>query len=200
MRVLLIVMLLSLTACQLTDKNDPKPLRESPPAPVAKLSERSLHNYSMALTNTMIANMQPLSLRARIAVGSFLPAEQLEHGYANEQQHVFALQMQESLQTLFVQLGAQVVEIRTLDEVTLADNQERMLSRNVEKLQAVHQLDYFLTGTFNPVQSGYLINAKLIAVGDKRVVAAATELVPHTALWGHEKVQLRNGLFYRSEN
>ena len=99
----------------------------------SQLSERDLHSYAKQLAVTMFDTMPRLDADNRIAVGSFLPETRLEEK-KNAQLIALGGQMQASLQTLFAQVGASVIEYRTSEQITLADNQDIMLTRNTDKL------------------------------------------------------------------
>ena len=47
-------------------------------------------------------------------------------------------------------------------------------------------------------ETGFLVNARLIDLSDKRIVSAATEMIPANVNWQNNKVSLRDGMLYRS--
>ena len=102
------------------------------------------------------------------------------------------------MQTLYTQVGASVIEFKASEHINIADNQDIMLSRKQSNLANKLAINYFLTGTISQVENGFIVNARLIDLADKRVVSAATEIFPANLNWQKNKVLLRNGKLYRS--
>lgn len=122
-----------------------------------------------------------------VAVGSFLPVSDL-NGDQVPVSSTFGLQLQESLMTLATQQGMGVIEYKTARDLNLGSRFDVMLSRDLEKLNDQFEVDYFLTGTYIIQSGGYLVNARLIEVKTRAVVAAATDFIPEIP--GEEHVSL----------
>ena len=161
------------------------------------VSERNLHSFAKQLAVSMFDTMPKLNADNRIAVGSFLPEGDLI-GQQNYQLVTLGNQVQSSLQTLYTQVGASVIEFKASEHINIADNQDIMLSRKQSDLANKLAINYFLTGTISQVENGFIVNARLIDLADKRVVSAATEIFPANLNWQKNKVLLRNGKLYRS--
>lgn len=161
------------------------------------VSERNLHSFAKQLAVSMFDTMPKLNADNRIAVGTFLPESDL-HNQTNAQLVSLGNQVQSSLQTLYTQVGANVIEFKASEYINIADNQDIMLSRTQNDLANKLAINYFLTGTISQVESGFIVNARLIDLIDKRVVSAATEMFPANINWQENKVLLRDGKLYRS--
>jgi hypothetical protein len=48
-------------------------------------------------------------------------------------------------------------------------------------------------------QHAYLVNARLTSLIDGLVMSAATIEIPKNVMWTTEKVQMRNGVIYRTD-
>ncbi|WP_372766367.1 FlgO family outer membrane protein [Pseudoalteromonas sp.] len=163
----------------------------------ATVSERTLHSFAKQLAVTMFDSMPKLNADNRIAVGTFLPESDLEN-QQNDQLLTLGNQVQSSLQTLYTQVGANVIEFKASEHINIADKQDIMLSRKHSDLASELAVNYFLTGTISQVENGFIVNARLIDLSDKRVVSAATEMFPANINWQKNKVVLRDGKLYRS--
>lgn len=133
----------------------------------------------------------------RIGVGSLVPVHSLRQ-QGNGRDRVMVQQIQEGLISAATQRGANIIEFRTSTQLRLEDEQELMLSRQIEDLSVRQRLDYFLTGTYSEVSGGLLVNVRLINVRDNSVERAATHFFPWVAAQGDgELSEMRHGQLYR---
>ncbi len=187
--LVLIITLLLLSACS-------KLLHITHPARQAPVSsDASLHHHISQLAKQMFSSSSRLRLNKSIAVGSFLPVEDLS-GKSIPPSATLAQQIQESFVTLSSQSGMNVIEFKTTHSLKLEPNLDIMLSRDIEKINNNIAIDYFLTGTYTESASGWVVNARLIDVSNSSVVAAATDTIPPDVidgLTGHTE-QPRNTL------
>ena len=137
----------------------------------------SLHAYVTTLAQQLFLSTKQLQFNETIAVGSFLPIDNLE-GKALPPTSTLGQQIQESLITLATQSGLKVVEFKTTNTLKLAPKLDIMLSRDLKDINKNINIDYFLTGTYAFGHSGLAINARLIDVSTSNVVAAATDIIP----------------------
>lgn len=133
----------------------------------------------------------------RIGVGSLVPVHSLRQ-QGNGRDRVMVQQIQEGLISVATQRGANIIEFRTSSQLRLEDEQELMLSRQIEELSVRQRLDYFLTGTYSEVSGGLLVNVRLINIKDNSVERAATHFFPWAAAHGNgELSEIRHGQLYR---
>ena len=133
----------------------------------------------------------------RIGVGSLVPVHSLRQ-QGNGRDRLMVQQIQEGLISAATQRGANIVEFRTSTQLRLEDEQELMLSRQIEDLSVRQRLDYFLTGTYSEVSGGLLVNVRLINVRTNSVERAATHFFPWVATQGDgELSEMRHGQLYR---
>lgn len=178
----------------------------------AQLSDKGVHHYVSKLAAQLLM-INPVALSAdrrqsgafqnsllmdkKIAVGTFLPIEMLEKDAADVSELQLGLQVQDSLQSLLVQQGLQVVEFKLTNDIYLRNNQDKVLTRELAQLESVHEVEYYLTGTLLRQEDAYVVNAKLVNVKSKQVVAAATEYIPDNTLWASKKVKMKRNKLYR---
>lgn len=133
----------------------------------------------------------------RIGVGSLVPVQSLRQ-QGNGRDRLMVQQIKEGLISQATQRGANIVEFRTSNQLRLEDEQELMLSRQIEDLSVRQRLDYFLTGTYSEVNGGLLVNVRLININNHSVERAATHFFPWAAAHGHgELSEIRHGQLYR---
>jgi TolB-like protein len=163
------------------------------------MSKYDLHSYVGALAAQLGDMTIPVKPNERIAVTSFLMVDGLERQTASGQGRGLSQQVQESLMTYFAQMGYQTTEYRLEDAIVLHDTADSILTRDVEKLRNRQNIDYVLTGTMTEQQHAYLVNARLTSLIDGLVMSAATIEIPKNVMWTTEKVQMRNGVIYRTD-
>lgn len=196
MRLLLSLSLLALTACTLTE--EPKP-EVSTAAPKAIMAPYTVDQYVSNLTTGLSQVQGSFKSNARIAVTSFYMADALNSELAGDQGTGLSQQVQESLLTQFTQLGYYTVEYRLENNLTLNENADSVLTRDITKLRQRQNIDFVITGTLTRQQHAYIVNARLVNLQDQRIISAASTEIPINVMWGNEKVQQRGGMLYRSE-
>ncbi|BBN81053.1 hypothetical protein PA25_10380 [Pseudoalteromonas sp. A25] len=197
MRLFLFLLCIGLTGCQsFVGGSKQHPLYVTPEK---KMAPYTVHQYVSDLS-IQLSNISGVRKRnARIAVMSFFKAEGLGETLASQQASGLSQQIQESLLTQFTQLGYHTVEHRLENQLTLLDNADNMLSRNIANLRERQNLDFVVAGSLTQQQHAYIVNARLIDMRSGRVVSAATTEIPVNVMWSDEKVQQRDGLIYRTE-
>lgn len=165
----LIVLVLTLTACANTAQHTARS--------AAPHKGESLHSYIRTLSQQLFQSTRKLQGNESIAVGSFLPLNDLE-GKNLPAASTLGQQVQESFITLTTQAGLNVVEFKTTQTLKLASNLDIMLSRDLKRINKNINIDYYLTGTYAYSYAGLSINARLIDVSTSNVVAAATHVIP----------------------
>ncbi|SNY55854.1 hypothetical protein SAMN06297280_2998 [Arsukibacterium tuosuense] len=170
------------------------------PTTVSELSPQPLGFYTERIARQLFAQLDdsPLWLtRPQIAVSSFLPATALHLRDANTEQRDFANQLSESMLAHSRQFGYAVYEYRLSNEVMLADDYEQALSRQISDIKSKGEANTLLTGTYTLQQDAVIVNARLIHIPSKQVLAAVTDYIPANVLWSTQQVNKRGAMFYR---
>ena len=143
------------------------------------------------------------SLRAdkgyRYAVASFVPVTSLS--YNENHQHPLMLlghQLEQGLMTEASRRGFITQDYKITNDIIISDHAESVMSRDIDKLSVNQRVDFFISGTVTEQQEGAIVNARIIHVQSKDVVAAATKFFPSELFWEREKVTSRNGRIYRT--
>tara|TARA_B110000046_G_scaffold115225_1_gene122405 strand:- start:205 stop:798 length:594 start_codon:yes stop_codon:yes gene_type:complete len=196
MRLLLPLVLLNLTACNLVPPEEPSIPTD---APKAAMAPYTVNEYMVNLTSQLNQVNGALNANARIGVSSFYYADALDTKLVTGQASGLSLQIQESLLTQFTQLGYHTVEYRLGNNLILAQNADSILSRDLSKLRNRQNVDLMITGTVTRQQHAYIVNARLVNIENKQVLSAGSTEIPINVMWGNEKIQQRDGSLYRSE-
>ncbi|WP_233269093.1 FlgO family outer membrane protein [Paraglaciecola sp. L1A13] len=160
-------------------------------------AQYSTHHYVALLAKQLFFTAKPIYMEKSVAVGTFLPTESMD-GKNVPSTNELGQQIQESFVTLATQAGLNVVEFKTATAIKIQHNQDLMLSRQINEINANVQTDYYLTGTYSLQQKNIAINARLIEASSQKVIAAATEVFPSNAMWEQEKIMLKNNGLYRN--
>lgn len=171
--------------------------RSEPPA----LSKYPLHVYTQKLSDNLFSQlsaqgtmMQPA---AQIAVASFVPVNSLSLSNVDEAEKQLANQLSESMLTHARQHGFVVYDYRLRQQLLLQDDHALALSRQLQDISKSSDADTLLTGTYTPMEDGYMLNVRLISVVNQQVLAAASGYVPANVLWSQRQVTQQGNILYR---
>ena len=196
MRLLILLLSLSLTACSLTSEPVKKTNTQVEKATMASFT---VDQYVRDLSTQLSHKNGSFKSSSRIAITSFFLADALETGLAQGQGHGLSQQIQESLITQLTQLGYNIIEYRLENNLNLSASADSMLSRDIAKLNQRQNIDYVITGTLTRQQHAYIINARMVNAQSNVITSAASTEIPINVMWSDEKIQQRGGFFYRSE-
>lgn len=160
--------------------------------------EGTLHQSVERMARQLFDTSIGLDVHSPVVVGTFLPVSNLEHEKNSNLQRI-GLQIQESFITLSTQAGLKVIEHRALPSIMMTPNSDVMLSRTQVMQDQKINAGYMLTGTYSIQQNSLMVNARLIRIEDKSLVAAATDYIATNSMWSHSKVQLNDNQIYRGE-
>jgi TolB-like protein len=165
----------------------------SPPAALGN-AEVYTHQLAQELFTNMNADRQ-----YRYAVVGFVPVQSMQQDMSQQGPlMLLGHQLEQGLITEVVRRGYIAQDYKATNTIIMASDSERALSRNVEHLQGVQAIDYYITGTITEQETGAMVNARIINVRNKDVIAAATKFFPAELFWQQEQLTLRNGMPYRS--
>ena len=87
-------------------------------------------------------------------------------------------QMAESFVHELHKFRVPVIDFKATDYIRITDGGDFVLSRDYLELSSSLQIDYVLTGTMAKHQGGVLVNARILGIESRAVVASAQMLVP----------------------
>lgn len=151
------------------------------------------------LANELFADLAP-ARHSRYAVAGFVSADSLSFNSEDQKPLMqLGVQLEQGLVTEATKRGFTAQEFRLTNDIIISKDSDRVLSRDVTHLSGLDRVDYYITGTLVHQQDGAMVNAKVIDVRSKDVVAAATRFFPAGLFWDKEQVTTRNGRLYRTE-
>ncbi|KZN37547.1 FlgO family outer membrane protein [Pseudoalteromonas luteoviolacea] len=195
MRILLLVLIGLMAGCSSSLFVEP----QSQPTAKNTPPVRTVHSYIGELATQLSQYSRPLKPGASVAVTSFYKDSELGMDTIHSQGEGLSNQVQESFITYLTQMGLQVVEFRMQKAISLSDDADNILSRDIEKLKERHKFDLVLTGTVSESFDSYTIHARLIDMVNNKTMSAGSISLPKATLWGEEQVQMRDGLLHRGQ-
>lgn len=145
------------------------------PYPQLKNSRKELIDYA-AQAAFKLAGFEALR-GAKIGVASFV-----EFDSSLQQTTAVGNQFAEAMVSLLPQYGVDVIEYKLTKSITVGPSGDLALSRNIKALQANVGMDYILTGTVIATKRGLQIHSRVVSVGQHKVIAATSTLIPHLVL------------------
>ena len=149
------------------------------------------------MTEQLVESNQYLTAKTPLAVTSFVDLQQLNetNWRGNTVAAGFMYQMQ--------QRGFTVVDYKATGAIKVTPEGDFTISRNWRELASEQPVDYVLTGTMLRQGGGVLVNARIIGMRSRVVIATAQGFLPADRL-GRDldtlnKMRMRNGVIIRSE-
>lgn len=133
----------------------------------------TINDYVRNLTQDLVANMEQITSLTPLGITHFAWLDSDLH-----QSNVMALQMAEGFKHEFHQYRIPVVDFKSTGFIRITVQGDFYLSRDHDDLNFDVPMDYILTGTFASHRGGVLINARVIDVSTKQIVASAQSLIP----------------------
>ena len=157
----------------------------------------TLHRHVEKLARQLLSTSQLIDISNTMAVGTILPT-MYSNGESLPSHLALGLQIHESLMTFATQAGLKVIEYKTMPNIKISEQADKMLSRQLNELNPAITADYFLTGTYTLQENNCIVNIRLIQVPGNIILAAATDYVPNDVMWSQSKVTLKNNQIYRN--
>ncbi len=175
----------------------------SPPEQLAQNIEPnidSVERYTKELAMELFSQVNNQQ-RLRFAVAGFVPVDTLVHDHSKQGPlMLLGHQLEQGLISEALVRGLIAQDFKATNSIIISENADRALSRDLSHLSQLQNVDYFITGTITEQQNGATVNARIINVDNKFVIAAATHFIPANVFWEHEQVSTRNGMLYRSDS
>lgn len=130
-------------------------------------------DYVKNLTQDLVSNMEYVSNKTPVAVTDFAMLD-------SDLQHTNLLghQMAESFMHELHKYRIPVVDYKATDYIRVTSEGDFLLSRDYLDLNSSLPIDYVLTGTMAKHQGGVLVNARILGIESRAVVASAQLLIP----------------------
>lgn len=158
----------------------------------------NIEYHTSLLADELFANVN-LDRDFRYAVVTFVPVDNLK--YDQQQQNPLMLlghQLSEGMITEATRRGFITQDYKATNDIVVTKQADYVFSRDVTQLQPMKDIDFYIAGTITEQQEGAIVNARIIHVQTKDIVASATKFFPADVFWQREKVTSRNGMIYRT--
>ncbi|VXC00037.1 conserved exported hypothetical protein [Alteromonas sp. 38] len=134
---------------------------------------KHIGDYVKNMTQDLIANMEYVNEKTPIGVTHFALID------TNLQEtDLLGKQMAESFVHELHKFRVPVIDFKATDYIRITDGGDFVLSRDYLELSSSLPIDYVLTGTMAKHQGGVLVNARILGIESRAVVASAQMLVP----------------------
>lgn len=137
-------------------------------------SVKNVNHYVQALMQDMVGNIDQGALLQPMAVTSFVF---LDTDY--QQGNLLGNQLAESFMHELHEFGVPVVDFKTMDYIRVTPKGDFTFSRDFLELEQDHPMSYVVTGTLVKHQGGVLVNARIVGIKSKMIIASAQGLLPH---------------------
>lgn len=134
---------------------------------------KHIGDYVKVMTQDLIGNMEYVTTKTPIAVTHFALLDS-----DLQQTNLLGHQMAESFVHELHKFRVPVIDYKATNYIRVTNDGDFLLSRDYLELSANLPMEYVLTGTLTKHQGGYLVNARILGLASKAVVASAQGLVP----------------------
>ncbi len=135
--------------------------------------ERSINFYVRGLMQNLILNMQFVNESTPVAVTSFV---MLNSDF--RETNLLGNQISESMIHEIHKFGIPVIDFKTSSAIETNAQGDYIFSRDPKKLKQDLPIHYVFGGTMVKHQGGYLLNARVVGLKSKAVVASAQSFIP----------------------
>ncbi|NRD71812.1 hypothetical protein HQQ94_00785 [Shewanella sp. VB17] len=138
---------------------------------------RELNNdinfYIRGMMQDLVGNLQYVNNTTPIAVTSFAFLDS-----DLQQTNLLGNQIAESLIHEIHKVGIPVLDFKITDSLSITQEGDFISSRGFNDLTAEIPIKYIVTGNLVKHQGGYLVNARIVGISSKAVVASAQSFIP----------------------
>jgi TolB-like protein len=134
---------------------------------------KNIGDYVRNMAQDLVSNMEYVTERTPVAVTHF----SLIDGDLTET-NLLGYQIAESFAHEFHKFRMPVVEFKATQFIRVTDSGDFVLSRDFLDLTSVTPIQYALTGTMTKHQGGYIVNAKMLGMESRVIVASSQIFIP----------------------
>ena len=150
---------------------------------------KNINHYVRGIMHGLVDNLQYVTNETPIGVASFVFVDS-----KLDKTSVLGQQISESFMHEIHQFGIPVVDYKVTDFIRITNDGDFIFSRDVNELSDKVAIDYILSGTIVRHQAGYLINARIIGLQSKAIVASAQGFIPSDVANALTNFQQKSGV------
>ncbi|TYK65567.1 FlgO family outer membrane protein [Colwellia echini] len=159
------------------------------------LPRHAINDVVKGLAYQMLTSSSFVNAKTPVAVASFVNLKDLEstNWLGNQLAESFVHELQRH--------GLVVIDFKTTGHIRVTKDGDYVFSRDWQELPERQIIDYVVAGTMVEQEGGVLVNARMIGIQSKVVVATAQSFIPSWVLGdeidSHEKVKMKDGMIIR---
>lgn len=134
---------------------------------------KTVNHYVRSLMNDLINNMHYVDRKTPLGVSSFVFLDT-----DLNKTNLLGKQIAESFMHEIHQTGIPVIDFKATNYIRVTESGDFSFSRDYMELKEVLPLKYVLSGTLVKHQDGILVNARIIGLQSKAIVASAQGFLP----------------------
>lgn len=160
-----------------------------------ELPRHAINDVVKGLAYQMLTSSSFVNTKTPVAVASFVDLKDLEktNWLGNQLAESFVHELQRH--------GLVVIDYKTTGHIRVTKTGDYVFSRDWQELPERQIIDYIVSGTMVEQENGILVNARMIGIQSKVVVATAQSFIPAWVLGDDmsqsEKVKMKDGMLIR---
>ncbi len=160
------------------------------------LPRHAINDVVKGLAYQMLEHSSFVTPKTPVAVASFVTLDDLEstNWLGNQLSENFVHELQRH--------GMVVVDYKTTGHIRVTKDGDYVFSRDWKELPERQIIDYVVTGTMMEQETGIIVNARMIGMQSRVVVATAQSFIPKWVLGDKvnrdENVKMKDGMIIRS--
>ena len=162
-----------------------------------ELPKHAINDVVKGLAYQMIESSSFVTPQTPIAVASFVNLKDLEstNWLGNQLSENFVHELQRH--------GLIIVDFKTTGHIRVTKDGDYVFSRDWQELPERQIIDYVVTGTMMEQDGGVMVNARMIGMQSRVVVATAQSFIPKWVLGDElsqmENVHMKDGMLIRTD-
>mgnify|MGYP000356018019 FL=1 len=199
---LILPIILSLTSCSMVENDNfyQKNQQEEKEIDSFDLPRHAINDVVKGLAYQMLESSTFVTAKTPVAVASFVNLKDLEstNWLGNQLAESFVHELQRH--------GLIIVDFKTTGHIRVTSEGDYVFSRDWKELPERQIIDYVVTGTMIEQKGGILVNARMVGIKSKVVVATAQSFIPAWVIGDelthqqniNDNVKIRDGMIIRS--
>lgn len=155
-------------------------------------SQVTINHYIQGMMHDLVANLDMVKDGMIIGVTSFV---YLDAAY--DQADLLGNQLSEGFMHEIHQFGLDVVDFKTTDFIRVTPKGDFVFSRDFLELREEQPIEFVLGGTLVAHQGGTLVNARIVSVASKKVLATAQGFIPQNVANGVQPSSAQGKLYLK---
>lgn len=158
--------------------------------PSINKTNKNITHYTRGLMQELVSNLQYVNTGTPVAVADFV---MLDSNY--ETSNLLGMQLAEAFSHEVHKLGVPVVDYKLTDYVRVTTDGSIALSKDYLELSADIPIRYVLTGTLMDQGADIIVNARIVGLESKAIVASAQGVIPKNAVSNFYVQKSNDGIF-----